>query len=103
MNHNEEMKMLGCLKKIADNTGRIADALEKMAESDISEGVRRHSCSTCVYEAFTVPCDSCVDFSRWEAKPLTFNHDPTGEPIGRVVNKEVVGDGLRFTIKKTEE
>lgn len=64
MNHNEEMKMLTALQKIQKNTERIAKALEKMAESDIPECVR--DCSTCVYEAFTVPCDSCVDFNRWE-------------------------------------
>lgn len=38
-----------------------------------------------------------------EKEPLTFNRDPTGKPIGRVVNSEAVGDGLRFTIKSTEE
>lgn len=37
-------------------------------------------------------------------KPLTFTHERTSDPIGKVVNTEVDGDGLRFRIKpETDE
>lgn len=38
-----------------------------------------------------------------EKKPLTFNYEPTDEPIGKVVNAEECDGGMRFTIRDTEE
>lgn len=75
MNHNEEMKMLGYLKKIADNTGRIADALEKMvppAPPEVKPVIKdTHTCYTCAHGTMSFveePCRSCKENSLWEPR-----------------------------------
>lgn len=76
MNHNEEMKLLGYLKKISDNTGRIADALEKMVPPvplEVKPFLEKdtHICLTCAHAGQSFleePCYSCENQSRWSSK-----------------------------------
>lgn len=77
MNHNEEMRMLGYLKKISESLERTASSLERLACYKQQESVSAqiedvyHDCSDCAYAnrlSVDEPCLSCYRCNKWEAK-----------------------------------
>ena len=73
----------------------------------IAEKPEDWDCGTCVNDGDMshLQCRYCNEGSCYVKKeePLKFDHEPSGEVVGKVVETEDTGEGMRFKIKKEDQ